>query len=306
MTDTATVEAAPEDALIEPATHGTRYSASRLKTWMDCSLQAHFHYDEKLPGQPNAKAVFGTCIHQALELYNNTANLEAALALFKDLWHNPEKVGSPVDTLVWPKMTTYGGLRDRGIAILKDVDARLHWDSRDVIAAEHRFLVPFGDFELTGVVDLLETRRSGKGKNLLRIVDYKTSSRQPNTAELALDVQFTIYLFASTQREFWVGNGPDFPGLPNGEWLYETLSDMPRRAIWYALWTQKEIDAGPRDDADFMRLYRVVQQIDRATQLEVWVPHIGEACQLCAYANGPCPVEIPTRDQLAAQDDAWL
>jgi len=81
---------------------------------------------------------------------------------------------------------------------------------------------------------------------------------------------------------------------------------MPRRAIWYALWSLKEIDAGPRDDADFMRLYRTVQQIERATQLEVWVPHIGEACQLCAYANGPCPVEVPTKADLAADDNAWL
>lgn len=285
---------------------GTRFSASRIKTWMECSLQAHYHYDEHIPSPANAKGVFGTCIHSALELFNNTGDIDAALAHFKDLWHNPEKVGAPVETLVWPKMTNYGGLRDRGIAILKDVASRLQWDSREMIAAEHRFLVPFGEFELTGVVDLLEIRKSGKGKNLLRVIDYKTSSRQPTTAELALDVQFTIYVFASMQREFWVGNGPDFPGVPNGEWLYETLVDMPRRAIWYHLWNQKEIDAGPRDDMDFMRLYRVVQQIERATQLEVWVPHIGEACNLCAYANGPCPVEIPTKADLEADPNAWI
>lgn len=307
MTDTA-VEIEPEvedDTRPLPAT-GTRYSASRLKTWMACSLQAHFHYDDKLSGPPNAKAVFGTCIHAALDLYNTTANLNGALDLFKDLWHNPEKVGSPVEQLVWPKMTSYGSLRERGIAILKDHDSRMQWDKREVVATEHKFLVPFGRFELTGYVDLLEVRKSGKGKTLLRVVDYKSSTRAPNIAELALDIQFTIYVFASLQPEFWIGNGPDFPGLPNGEWLYETYQQMPRRAIWYHLWNQKELDAGSREDGDFMRLYRLCEQVDRATQLQVWVPRIGDACGLCPFSSGPCPVEVPTRAQLEAQDEAWM
>lgn len=82
MSDLAVAE--PERIELIPS--GTRFSASRIKTWMDCSLQAHFHYDEKLPDQANAKGVFGTCIHAALDLYNKTGNLEAAIDLFKDLW----------------------------------------------------------------------------------------------------------------------------------------------------------------------------------------------------------------------------
>lgn len=289
-----------------------RFSASKLKTWMSCPLQAHFKYDQRLYGPPNAKAVFGTCIHAALELYNQTANVELAITTFKDLWHNPEKVGAPTEQLAWPKMTSYGGLRDRGIQILRRYHEQQKWDKREVVATEHRFLVPFGHHELTGVVDLVEVRTSGNGKTLMKIEDYKSSTKAPTTAELALDIQFTVYTYASLQPEFWTGlpedhpEHTDFPGLPNGAWLYETYQEMPRRAIWYHLWNQREIDAGPREDVDFMRLYRVCDEIARATELEIFVPKIGEACGLCDFANGACPISVPTRPELAEQETAWL
>lgn len=290
-----------------------RFSASRVKTWMDCPLRAHFHYDLKLPtDRINAKAVFGTCIHKALEHYNLTGNHKGARTMFLDLWQNPEKVGAPVHQLWWPKYTSFGSLKERGTQIIDEFHERCEWDKRTVIATEHPFCVPFGEHELMGYVDLVETRMSGKGKNLLRIVDYKTASKQPNYAALNLDVQFTIYLYASTCREFWFGAtlpdgspDPDFPPVDNAEWMYQMYNNLPRRAIWYHLWGPKEIDAGRREEADFMRLYRVCCEIDKANQAGIHVPKLGENCQLCDYRD-PCGIEIPTKEELAAQEDAWI
>jgi hypothetical protein len=282
------------------------FSASRLKTWMACPLQAKFKYiDHETGGKQNAKASFGTIIHHCLDIYNRTGNLEVALNTFKDLWHNPDKLG--VTPEVWPKFTSYGSLRERGLLVLKQVHQSTKWDKREVITTEHRFHVPFGRHELNGVVDLLEVRKSGKGQSLLRVVDYKTNSRRPNMGELALDIQFTVYVYATMQREFWVGDGtPEYPGITNGEWLYETLLEVPRRAIWYHLWDAKEIDAGPREDDDFMRLYRLCEQVERAVTHEVFVPRIGEACTLCDFANAQCPVRVPTADELREQETAWI
>lgn len=273
---------------------------------MGCPLQAHFKYDLKLPVERNnAKAVFGTCIHAALDHYNNHGNPDTAKALFLDLWQNPEKVGSPVASLWWPRTTNFGNLRQRGIDIIADFHRRTEWDSRVVIATEHPFLVPFGEHELTGYVDLLEVRKSGKGKNLLRVVDYKTASRQPNMSDLLLDVQFTIYNYATTCSEFWFGNGTDFPPIENADWNYEMYDDLPRRAIWYHLWTAKEIDAGPRDESDFMRLYRVCTEIAKADAAKIHVPKLGEACTFCDFRD-PCGVAIPTKEELLAQEEAWV
>lgn len=286
-----------------------RFSASKLKTWMKCPMQAHLHYDLKLDSPTNnAKAVFGTIIHACLEHYNHTGDVGVAIATFKDLWGNPEKVGAPVETLWWPKMTSFMSLRTRGIDLLTKFHAQCEWDKRTVVATEHPFLVPFGEHELTGYVDLLEVRLSGKGKQLLRVCDYKTASRRPNMAELALDIQFTVYMWAVQQREFWFGDGtPDFPSIENAEWAWELYSQLPARAIWVHLWDHRDIDAGPRVDADFLRMYRVCTEIEKADRLQVHVPSIGDACLFCDYKE-PCAmqVHIPTPAELAAQEHAWI
>lgn len=281
-----------------------RFRQSLLKQWMACSLQAKFSSIDKLPRRQNAKASFGTIIHACLERYQHTGDVEAAVEMFLDNWHNPEKLG--VTPEYWPRFTSFGSLRQRGIEILRSYHDSMRWDEREVIATEHRFLVPFGRHELEGTADLLEVRRSGKGKTLLRVCDFKTNTRKPSFAELALDIQFTVYVYASMQREFWVGNGPDFPGLPNGEWLFETLKELPRRGIWIHLWDNAaEIDAGGRDQTDFERLYRLCEEIERAIDAQVFVPSIGSACGICDFADGPCPVAVPAAP-LSANENAWI
>ncbi len=266
-------------------------------------MKAYFKYHMQLGGPQGAKASFGTIIHKCLENYNHHGNLEQAIEEFKDLWDNPEKLGVVPET--WPKMTTFGGLRLRGVEILRSYAEKLQWDKREVIATEHPFLVPFGDHELTGFVDLVELRKSGNGKEILKICDFKTSSRQPNRAELYLDIQFTVYMYAVEQIEFWMGNGEEFPPISNGEWRFETLKDVPKRAIWYHLWSNKEIDAGPRTQVDFERLYSLALEIDRADRKDVHIPNIGTSCQFCDYLK-PCGVSIPTQEEIASQDEAWI
>lgn len=278
-----------------------RFSASRVKTWGECPLQAHYTYDLGYPRQQNAKASWGTVMHRCLQIYNDTGgNYHQAVAAFSDLWEHPDKLGVAPD--LWPKSTSYMGLRKRGLDILADFHARQRFQNRIVLGTEIPFVVPFGEHELHGYIDLLEIKKSGTGTELLRVVDYKGNTREPNRAELALDLQFSTYLYAVAQKEFWVGNGqPESPGLPNGEWLWETVGDtLARRAIWYHLWNQKEIDAGPRTESDFGRLYRVCEQIQRAVDHQVFVPQVGRACQLCDHV-AVCSMDIPVA--LAAASD---
>jgi RecB family exonuclease len=157
-------------------------------------------------------------------------------------------------------------------------------------------LVPFGDHELTGFVDHIEIKKAGNGHRTLRIVDFKTNSKQPNMQALRLDIQFTVYVYAAMQPEFWMGNGPDFPPLPDGEAMYEIAQRLPVKAIWHHLWTGKEIYAGDRDDGDFMRLYRLATEIQKAMDADIFVPNIGEACIWCDYTE-PCGIKVPTYEE---------
>lgn len=283
-----------------------RFSASRINTWSSCALQARFKYIDGLPTKTGSKATFGKCIHAALEHYNRTTDVDMAVKLFLELWDNPQE---QID--VWNKNNTYGGLRQKGIEILREYHDKLKWESRQVLFQEHEFLVPLGRHELYGFVDVGAVRANHRGKQMLCVEDYKTAAKAPLLSELLMNLQFTIYIYASMQPEFWFGNG-DCPAVPNAEWWYEMLKDTPRRGIWVHLWGGcKDLDAGGREEVDFQRLYRVCNEIERAIEHEVFVPTIsGSSCGVCDYANGPCPVEMPTRDEWKAiQLDAeasWL
>jgi RecB family exonuclease len=281
-----------------------RFSATRLKMWMTCPLQAHYRYDRDLPRKTTSKMLFGSIIHSALERYNNTGDLESAIEQFRSEW-------GAADPNVWLKGSDYASLRDKGPQILKTVAASYRFQDRRVLGTEVPFLVPFGDHELHGYVDVIETQRSGTGAELLKIIDYKTSSRSPTVAELALDIQFTVYHYAVSCREFWVGvsGNPAFPGIEQGEWLWETVAKgVPKRCIWWGLWTGKQLDAGPRTDVDYGRLYRLCEQIAKASNAEIYVPKIGESCTWCDYTD-PCAMEIPGSVS-ALEDEAdpsrWL
>ncbi len=274
-----------------------RFSASRLKTWQDCQLKARYKYLDRLPDGPqNAKASFGTIMHHCLELFNQTGNGELAIDQFVDLWANPEKLG--VAPEFWPKYISYKSLREKGIESLKLYISACNWDDRIVLGTEYEFVVPFGKHELHGFIDLLDIRFSGKGKDLLRITDYKSNGTKPNQAMLMLDIQFTVYVFATLQPEFWVN-------IPDGEKWFADLAGTERRAIWYQMFGGSEIDAGPRDLSDFERLYQLCDAIEKAHEQSVFVPRIGDACLFCPFTE-QCGITIPTKEEVMAQESAWI
>ena len=277
---------------------------------MECQLAAKYRYEDNLPRRQNAKASFGTIIHEAIALYYESGgDLGKAKKRFGYKWANPNKSGVEPD--YWPKYTSFGSLMAKGMEILDHLHEHHRWQIFTLIGTEIPFLVPFGEHELTGFVDLVGTEKSGTGNELLKITDFKSNSREPSMAALALDIQFTVYAYAVSQREFWIGveGNPEFRGLENGEWLWETIGrDMPKRCIWYALWTGKQIDAGPRLRKDFERLYRVCSEIEKSTKAGVAVPKIGDACTWCDFTE-PCALEIPVAiGQVADKTDParWI
>lgn len=271
-----------------------RFSASRLKAWMDCPLAAKYRYEDNLPRRQNAKTVFGTIIHECLQYYyESRGDYDGALRMFKWKWAAPDKAGHPID--YWPKYTTFGSLMGKGIEIIGYVHESHRWQDFTVLGTEIGFLVPIGEHELTGYIDLLGLEKSGTGTELLKVIDYKTASRSPSIAQLSLDVQLTAYDYAVSQREFWTGvdGNPEFCGIDNGEYWWEMVGrHTPHRCIWWGVWVGKQIDAGPRTRKDHERLYRVMTEIEKSIKAGVAVPKIGEACSWCDFQE-PCALEIP-------------
>ncbi len=276
-------------------------SASRMRRWMACPLQVKLSEEFEVEERQHAKTSFGTIIHAALEHYNKEGfNLKESQELFIFLWDHPEEIQLPlVDAWIFGKGTNYGGLRDRGLQILEEYNEKQKWENRIVLSTEHAFVVPFGEHFLRGFVDLIEIKKGAKGIPVIRIIDFKSTARQPTINELRFDIQLTSYIYASLQKEFWIGN-PEFniEGLDNGESLYYDYIKYPRRAIWYHLWGNKEIDGGPREDEDFLRLYRLACSIAEAEEKKVFMPNISaDSCNFCDYVEH-CGVMMPVKDKI--------
>lgn len=276
-----------------------RYSASRIQTFMECPLRAKFQYIDLLPrDRMHAAAIFGSCMHLALEKYNNGLDIKKTVKLFSDAWKDPIKFGFE-EPGIWPKYQTHKGYMKAGKAALRAYDDKVTWRGRQVIATEHKFLVTLGEFELTGYVDHLELTKDKTGRKVLMVQDHKTG-QAPTYAALGANIQFTVYDWASRQPEFWMGNGPDFPPMDQGEWHYEMAKDLPRLNVWHSVMNGKEYNAGERSQADFERLHRILQQITRANEHEVWIPNIsGSTCGICPYTE---PCRLPIHPEV---EDAW-
>lgn len=299
------------DTLVEVRTKPKmRLSASRMKTWMVCPMQAKFQYIDRLPTRQSAAASFGNCVHSALEDFCVNHDLDRALTLFEDYWTYPEKLNVTPD--VWPKGTSFGGYMERGKDSIKMYAEAGKWIKREFLSSEHSFLVPFGEYELTGKVDLVEFSKDKRGVDTVKITDFKTNKKAPFVGNLRLDIQFTIYDYASRQPEFWLGvpqvdnegnaDTVTFPSLTMPGTLFSTPEDAWTRAqectrspTWFGLMQAKEWDCGERNEKDFLHLYRVAKEIEKAIEHNVFVPNIsGDSCTFCSFVE-PCRLPFDPR-----------
>lgn len=164
-----------------------RFNPSFLKVWQDCQLKGKFEHIDEYPRRQHIKATFGSCIHHALELYNLTGDVEESKKRFLHLWQHPEEINATPQDFGQYQM---GTLRAKGLEILDNYHEKTILETREVIATEHRFCVPIGNHEVSGIVDLVEWRISGRGIPILGIVDYKTNTKKPTLNDLRLDLQF--------------------------------------------------------------------------------------------------------------------
>lgn len=259
-----------------------KFSTSMIKEFGTCALRGKFRYIDGLPDQTGSSAVFGSAVHAGLEAFHLGADLAEAQRVFLDYLDNNEPD-------YWNRRTTYTGFKSKGLQMIEDYVSARRWSESTILAAEMRFMVDMGEHQLSGIVDYLEVPDD---MSYLKIGDLK-SGKKPNMDNLHLDLQFSVYDWASRQPEFWMGyKGQEdkYPGLPNGEELYEIFKDVPRKLVWYDLRGNREIDVGERTERDYGRLYRCCEQIARAVEYEVFIPTVnGDNCTWCSYQD-VCPV----------------
>lgn len=93
-------------------------------------------------------------------------------------------------------------------------------------------------------------------------------------AFLRYNVQFTAYQWAVSQEEFWADKQ---------EWLTK-VEGLNITGTWISLKDSAEVDAGPRDEADFHRLEKTVDQLAKSIDGNIFVPTLsGDSCAYCEY-----------------------
>ena len=175
-------------------------SASQLETYEDCPLRYFYEYVLRVRADSNVYAELGTLVH-------------AVLAAFLDPADDDVDYSRP-------------GLRELGERMWRDDLARYRpqveearrdyfdmldrwWDEEgtvsrpDVLAVERRFEVDVGPHRITGSIDRIDRRNGG-----LRIVDYKTGSRETSAEEMPDNLQLAVYHLAACRDAELAACGP--------------------------------------------------------------------------------------------------
>ncbi len=164
-----------------------KFSASMLKTFQECALQAKFSYMDQRPQQTGSAALFGSAVHEAIDMYHNGHTEEQCVAYFIDFMNNNEPD-------YWNRRTTLSGYLDQGVTMIREYIKSRQWSDTEVIASEFRFMVDIGEHQFSGIIDSLMLPND---HSALYIVDNKG---------LALDTPIPTPTGWTTMRDIQVGD----------------------------------------------------------------------------------------------------
>lgn len=208
-------------------------------------------------------------------------DLIGALARFEQGWRDPIAFLGPDKGRIdyYERYRSWKKFHELGPRIIKDWWSIIQWDTDLVIGRELFFdNIPIGQNGnmVTGTIDKLLIRYVPKlGQWALYVSDYKTNAKVPTYEYLEDDLQFTLYLYATTRPEFWAQ-------VPNGAAIQARVQNYPRLGEWVHLQAPKRMECGTREQYHYNRLAIAVDALADSVALRVFVPNIsGESCRYC-------------------------
>jgi len=265
---------------------------SDLSNWQKCPLKYKYQYIDHLPREQSGSLTFGSILHELVLLMETEQDVEAAVAKFHEMWLDPEKFDPGWRIQYYVRGTNWRKYQTEGERMLRDWWGIIRWDADVTLAREFMFDVPIGDGHiLHGTIDKLVLRYDAKtGKRFVLVSDYKTSKKTPTYDWLEDNLQFSAYLYATTQDEFWAN-------MPNGEYIRDQVRDLPRRGEWVALNGPKRLNAGDRTDVHYERLTMMVNALAESVAMRIFVPTIsGESCRYCEFRQN-CGLRVIQDDE---------
>jgi len=256
------------DGALDPD-RSLQLSASQLETYEDCPLRYFYEYVLRVRSDSNVYAELGSLVHEVLAAFLDPTS------------------DDPVEYSVT-------GLRELGERMWRDDLARYRpqveearrdffdmlerwWNEEggvarpDVVAVERRFEVDVGPHRITGSIDRVDRRNGG-----LRIVDYKTGSRETRTEEMPDNVQLAVYHLAACRDPELAACGP------------ATDLDL------MFLRSMKVRSQPVTPDHEAATEARVLAVADRILA-EEFEPSVHANCRVCAF-HRVCPIQAAGRE----------
>lgn len=163
-------------------------SHNQVKLYIDCPQKYFFAYVEEIPPIISEKVYLGVAVHATLEHYFNariagrTLSLDIVLDVFRDTFTNLQHEKQ----IRWN--TPAAPTRERGIAILRHFLLHLGPQMKPLMTEKELVVdVPGSDFQLKGVIDLVEED--------FTLTDFKTASAKWSPKKAKKSLQMYIYHF---------------------------------------------------------------------------------------------------------------
>ena len=243
-------------------------SASQLETYEDCPLRYFYEYVLRVRSDSSVYAELGTLVHEVLRAFLDPDNddIDYSLAGLNELGERMWR-----DDLAPYRPQVEEARRDYFDMLQRWWDEEGGVARPNVVAVERRFEFEVGPHTITGSIDRVDRVDGG-----LRIVDYKTGSKEPAEAEMADNLQLAVYHLAAARDTELAELGP--------------ATDLDLMFLRSMKVRSQPVAA----DHEALTEARVLAVADRILA-EDFEPSVQANCRVCAF-HRRCPIQAAGRE----------
>ena len=239
-------------------------SYSQINCYLTCPLRYRFQYIDTIPPSfTSASLVFGSAIHEAVAAFYQTRlegdelRPDQMLDVYLDSWRQAEEI------------RFFNGDNEESLGAkatqLIDVFHATVDPGTQVVGVEEFFELPLGGLPpFQGYIDLIEQSADGTAT----IVDLKTASKKPSSANVQTNLQLTAYALGAEA----LGFDPDALELRLDVLLKGKLPEMVRLGTH-------------RSEGERHRFIRLIYGVWNGIERKVFYPRQDWHCSQCAWAT---------------------
>ena len=244
-------------------------SASQLETYDDCPLRYFYEYVLRVRSEAGVYAELGSLVHEVMADFLDPDAAEPAD-------YSLEGLRAVAEAHWRDDIARYRPQVEEARRSLFEMLERW-WEEEgelgrpDVLAVERRFEVDVGPHRVVGSIDRVDRHDGG-----LRIVDYKTSTKEAAEQDMPDNVQLAVYHLAACRDEELAACGP----ADELDLVFLRSMKVRRQPV--------------TDDHEAATEARVLAVADRILA-EEFEPSVDANCRICAFTR-LCPIQPQGRE----------